>query len=808
MLIQKIHARPDSGLALVGLVLLCLIGAAAPGFAQDRPPVAIDIPAQPLGQSIADLTEQAGVTIVAPDELVAGKFAPAVSGTLAPEEAVRRLLAGSGLTTRSGQGGALIVTEAPSNRPDSGPIRLDPVTVTGWRTTEIDGFRAQRITSALKTDEALADTPASVSVVTEDVIQAQDARRVEDALRNVPGVIVAPNEASVAGQEAFFIRGFQSPFISINGIERRGSGTLPLANVESIEVVKGPSSVLYGDLPPGGFVNVQTKRPQREFAFEAIGGLSQVINGRGTLGNGSIDMTGPIDEEGNFLYRFIASADGGSSFIDDVDNEQFLIAPSLSFIGFDGDLRLDFDFTYLYNDETFEHGVPTVDGGPDTRPSFSTFFGDEKSTKKSDDYTAELRADWQILESTSIDAALSYYFYDYESFALRPNQSGVAPDDTITRNLNFQEATIEEPKLETNLTHETNFFESEWRFLAGGDVRRTTENTAEFRTINPFDTTSVFDPVTDTPFPDPFGPAFTQEIEDFEREVQAFGLYAQVETWLFENRLKLLGGLRYDEIDFSERVVLPDGSAFNTKQRDNSISPRAALLFKPAPFTSVYASYSTSFEQARGGNAGEPAFEPTEGEQFEVGLKQEFFDGRAIATVALFDLTQENLVQPDPNDPTRRVQIGEANTRGVEFEVSGEVIDGLRIIGGYSFLDSEVAEASDGTQGNRLANTPEHAASLFATYDIFDRADEQFTVGGGVFFQGKRFTTQNNDVALDEFITVDVMSEYAFQAGSADLRARLGVKNVFDEEYFDTGRAGIAFRGQPRTISTELGITF
>ena len=420
----------------------------------------------------------------------------------------------------------------------------------------------------------------------------------------------------------------------------------------------------------------------------------------------------------------VVSAEGGSSFIDDVDSEQYFVAPSLSYIGLSGDLRIDFDFSYLLNDETFEYGVPAFNSRPDTRADYSTFFGSKFSTKKSKDYTAELRGDWQITDATSVDAALSWHDYFFDAVFLDPGSLSVAEDNTIDRRLGARDLRSTDKQFEANGIHTLTVGETDWRFLAGGDIRKTPLRSRD-RNINDFDTTNVLNPDNSVPLPSRNTIPLTYSQDD---KTTAWGLYSQAEVWIFD-RLKLLAGFRYDDIEYDVTY-----QNISVSRSDTKLSPRAAVLYKVTPTTSVYGSYTTSFQQKIAFNPDEPPFDPTEGEQFEVGLKQEFFGGRALTTLALFDLTQKNLVQPGPTSGTS-VQIGEANSQGIEIEVSGEIIEGLKVIGGYSFLDATVKKATDGTEGNRLLNTPKNAASLFVTYDIYDRGDDRLTVGGGVFYQ-------------------------------------------------------------------------
>lgn len=761
-----------------------------------------NIPGGSLASALNRLADETDLQLIYDTALAQGLRTPGVSGTYTPEQALQRLLAGTGLSYRFTNADTVTLERAVVQ--DEGePMQLSPIVVEGWRSTEIEGYRAEVISSATKTDALLIDVPASVSVVTEEVIEDQRATSVTEALRNVPGVGTGPNPANVSVQEEVTIRGFESLLVHVNGVQRRSTGPLSTANIASVEVLKGPLSVLYGDLSPGGFVNIQTKRPQPKPSYEVALGLLQVTEGRGTEGRGSVDFTGPLTADGSFLYRFIASADGGSSFIEDVENEQYLIAPSLSFIGLDKDLRLDFDFRYLRNEGTFLFGIPSRGDRPETAIDHDSFLGADESEKVTEDFSAELRGEYAVGTATTIDAALTYHLNDHFSSALRPfgpPGQQIADDDTVRRSFSLRSFDTEDLQFEANIIHNVDVGPTSWRLLAGGDVRRTTldDEAPGGGNIVDFDRVNVFDPDTGVDLPSNDDPRISF-FPFSDQTVDAFGGYVQAETWIFD-RLKLLAGVSYSNNDFR----FEDEAGFEFDQEDDEFSPRFGVLYKLTPSTSLYASYSTSFQQELSFDPG-TAFEPTEADQIEAGIKQEFFDGRAFASLSMFEITQENLVQPDPNDPFRSIQIGEAETRGVELDIRGEVLPGLNVIAGYAFLDNEITEATDGTEGNRLPNVPEHEASLWLTYDLLERKAERVTLGGGVFYESDRFTSTQNGVEMSDYITADLTAQYSFVWDGLDLQAQAGLKNIFDEEYFISGFGeGIAFRGQPRTFFLQL----
>jgi len=794
--------RSASALTLAAAIATAGALPGAPAHAQENAPMALELTAQPLAEALTELGAETGVQVSFDPALVRGREAPAIAGELTVPEALRRLLAGTDLTFRQSGDGSITILQ---NTAKDGAVTLDPINVSGWRQSSTRGYRAEVISSATKTEELLVDVPASVSVVTEALIDDQAATTVTEALRNVPGVGVGPNPANVSVQEEVTIRGFESALVRVNGVQRRSTGPLSLANVASIEVLKGPLSVLYGDLSPGGFVNIQTKRPQREAAAEVSVRGNQVAASSldGSQGRGTVDLTGPLNDDGTLLYRLIASAEGGSAFIDTVESEQQFVAPSLSFLGLDDRLRVDLDFSYLRNDETFLFGVPARNGEPDDRIDRDTFLGASDSEKLTEDYTAELRADLELTERTRIDGAVTYHRNDHTSRALRPFGGGqqVADDDTIERAFSLRSSRTTDEQVEVNLIHDLSIGNQDWRLLAGADVRETEiENVGPGSgNINPFDTVSVLDPDTGVALPDDNDPAISRF--SVTQNNDTWGVYGQAEVW-WRQRLKLLAGVRYTELD---RDFDSDQFGSFTESPD-SVDPRFGVLYKLTPATSLYASYSTSFE---------PSFsfdpdntEPLEAEQAELGVKHELAGGAGLITATVFDLTQENLVTTDPETGFNR-QIGEAESQGFELEVRGALTDRLRVQAGYTFLDNEISKDNDGNEGNRLPNVAEHEASLWLNYDLPLQAEGVWTLGGGVFYEGDRFTSSSNEVEMSDYVTADVSLRYRLPLGEHQISAQFGVKNVFDEEFFVGGFGnGVSFRGAPRTAFARLTAQF
>jgi iron complex outermembrane recepter protein len=796
----------ESSARLAAAVLLALalaLAAPLPAQAQDAPapPSAMEtsqyfsIPAGPLEQSLNRLASEARISLSYPPALVAGRQAPALQGEYTPANALRALLAGSDLTYRYSGPDSVVLSARPA-----GPMTVAPIRVEGWRPSRNTGYRAEWLSSAMKTDAPLVDTPASVAVVPEAVIRDQNARTVEEALRNVAGVGAGPNAANVSVQESFSIRGFNSLLIRVNGVQRRSTGPLSLANVESVEVLKGPFSVLYGDLAPGGFVNIQTKRPQAEAAASLSIGASAVTSGRGAEGFGSVDFTGPIGAGGQMLYRFIASAEGGDTFVDTTDREQFFIAPSLSYLGSDDRLRLDLDLSYLRNDGSFLFGIPTRDGRPDARIPLDAQLGSADNEKLTEDYSAELRGTYQLSDATRIDSALTWHLTDHLSYALRPFGAlgqRVAADDTVRRSVSLRSYESTDLQFETNLIREFAWADTDWRVLLGADIRRTVfePTPPDAGNINNFDFVNVLNPDTSVALPPKNDPGISR-FAPYDDTTDTYGVYAQAEVWATE-QIKVLAGLRYTQLDY-----VYEEEFFSFEENPDSVNPRLGVLYKLTPSSSVYLTYSSSFEQSF--SFDEANRDPLEASQLEAGYKHDFFDGALSTTFAVYELVQENLITVNP-DTLLDEQIGEARSRGFEAGLSGQLSPRTRIAASYAYLDNEITKDNNGNQGNRLPNVPEHEASIWINYTLFERAGRRLEAGGGVFYEGKRFTGGRNTVTLPSYTTADLALNYSFAAGGMPMALQGGVRNLLDEEYYVSGFGeGTAFAGAPRTVYLRL----
>ncbi|MEH2277489.1 MAG: TonB-dependent siderophore receptor [Nostoc sp.] len=280
------------------------------------------------------------------------------------------------------------------------------------------------------------------------------------------------------------------------------------------------------------------------------------------------------------------------------------------------------------------------------------------------------------------------------------------------------------------------------------------------------------------------------------RHQDLLGVYAQ-DFISIGDKVKILLGGRFDIAAASQKDRI---NGVSLDQENSAFSPRVGVVYQPIAPISLYASYSRSFQPARASsrNGDSKPFEPTIGEQFEVGVKSEFLDGRLAATLAAYQLTKQNIVVTDPNNPRFSLQVGEQRSRGIEFDVAGQILPGWNIIASYTYIDPEITEDTrPAYKGDQPISVPRNSASLWTTYEIQTGSWKGFGFGGGLFFVGDRQGDLPNTFTLPSYVRTDAVIYYRRD----NWRVGLNIKNLFDVNYFESSnsRYGV-FPGAPLTV--------
>jgi iron complex outermembrane receptor protein len=300
----------------------------------------------------------------------------------------------------------------------------------------------------------------------------------------------------------------------------------------------------------------------------------------------------------------------------------------------------------------------------------------------------------------------------------------------------------------------------------------------------------------------------TEKIPAFKNEItiQSYGIYLQDQIAIGD-QFKLLIGGRYDWIAYEEEIgnfgIFGD-TIDNPVQDSGGFSPRIGLVYQPTKTVSLYASYSQSFVQTTGFNPDGRTFKPTKGTQYEVGVKTDFLEGRLFATLAAYQITKTNVTTPDPVNPSFSIQVGEQRSRGIELDITGEIMPGWKIIASYAYTNAIVTADNTTPVGNRIDGVPENQASLWTTYEIQKGRLKGFGLGLGLFYVGERQADLANTFQFGSYLRTDAALFYRKDR----FKSAINIRNLFNQDYVLGGFTFRADRGSPFTITGSVSWEF
>ncbi|MBW4622902.1 MAG: TonB-dependent siderophore receptor [Cyanosarcina radialis HA8281-LM2] len=666
------------------------------------------------------------------------------------------------------------------------------IVVTGER----EGYRVPNSSGGTGTDTPLRDIPQAIQVVSQQVLRDTRARKITDALENVPAAV---NISGTTGtREYYLLRGFETYSAVINGLPGDPLNDASYINVDRIEVLRGPASALYGDLGPGGTINFVTRQPLSEPFFEVSA----------TVGNydfyeGIVDLSGPLNSSKTVLYRLIAGFRSDGTIVDFNTGRSFTVAPSLSFqLGDKTKLTLEGNFYSLERNAGQPPGLPvigTVLPNPNGKipQSFSASGpGIEQSITTG---RLEYRLEHELSEEWKLRNSFRYSFYrdadEDENNGVYLFQGSLAEDGrTLSRTGVRNDFLGSVYLLDTNVAGNFRTGQVEHELLLGFSLLRNTQDSV-FEFDIPAAPVDVFNPVYDQRVD-----VGTGTIDDSFITRDTLGIYLQDRITLLPNLKLLLGG----RFDFLEERTTNRVDNTESSQSNNAFSPRVGIVYQPIPPVSLYASYSRSFTPSIGFSATGATFLPERATQYEVGVKADITP-RLSTTLALYDLTRTNVTTTDVENPVFSIQSGKQRSRGVEFDITGEILPGWEIIAGYAYTDARVVEDNDFPVGNRLFAVPEHAFNIWTTYRIQNGFAKGLGFGLGLYFLGERPLDTNNTVYLPSFLRTDAAIFYE----RGPLRAALNIRNLFDvENYTAGGSSEFVSVGTPFTILGSLSWQF
>jgi iron complex outermembrane receptor protein len=674
-------------------------------------------------------------------------------------------------------------------------LELEAQQITAPREVErgdgpVEGYVAKRSVSATKTDTPIIETPQSISVITADRIRDQGSLTIQDSLRYVSGMRGEAYGFDSRGDFSL-VRGV-SPTIFLDGLQQSvGSYTNTRTDpftLERVEVIKGPSSMLYGQSSVGGLLNLVSKRPQAERRNEL-----QLQYGSFDRKQIAFDSTGPLDDDGTLLYRVVAIGRDSQTQVDHTKDNRLVFMPSLTWRP-----NEQFEWTLMANVQKDDGGT-TSGFLPHRGTVLSAPYGEIGSERfvsepGFDEYDTEQKAltsqmSWRLDDTWTLRQNLRWQKskVSYQTMYGWPPVLG-ADDRTVNRvwSVSKPEVTIWSADHQAESRFDTGALQH--TLLMGVDYRHAVTDSRSARGVaTPLD---LYDPVYGT-F-DPSGITLSDVPQ--QRAVQK-GLYVQDQIRL-DKWLATLG-LRKDWAD----TRVEDGN----RQKDDAVTGRVGLTYLFDNGVAPYISYSESFTPIIGLNTiTQQSYKPLEGEQWELGIKYQPVGSNTLLTAAVFDLREKNRQMPDPANPLSTIQAGEARVKGLELEGLVEVDPNWDLIATYSYLDSEVAKGPPAQQGKRIASVPEHMASLWSQHRFSVAGISGFSAGAGVRYVGASWDGTDS-LKTPSTTLFDAMLGYAYQDWSFTLTAT----NLEDETYYTTCLSrGDCFTGNRRTVVATASYSF
>ena len=641
------------------------------------------------------------------------------------------------------------------------------------------------------------DLPQSISVIGQGAIRDQQAQRLGEVVRNVNGVYLTTTRGNV--QESFAARGysFSSTNMFKNGF-RVNTGVMPeVSSLEKVEVLKGSAAILYGQVAPGGIVNMVTKQPKFQF-----GGEVAIRAGSFDLYKPSFDVYGPVNE--NMAFRVNGSFETANSYRDVVSTKRYYVNPSLLFrLGQRTELVLEGD--YLRHEFTPDFGIGSLDNTRISDLPRNRFLGALWSYNTTQQTTMTASVKHRLSEKWTLDASTSYQVYDRDYFSTEriqadANGDWVRPLGRIDTKENYYAGQV-------NLTGKFHTGKVEHTLLAGIDADRTKTLSFDFAfpevpglPAKGYDKINILDPekyMARTDMPE------ATATNRKETPVNRYGVYMQ-DLVKLSAKLNLLAGVRWSYVA-NEGVTnthLANGTSEKESNLNNhSFSPRFGLVYKPLPATSLFASYATSFVVNNGTDIYNNALEPSTIDQYEAGIKNELFNGKLSANLTLYRIRNNNLAQTAefdaaglPNyDPSLKTLAGETTSDGIEIDLASHPTTGLDIMAGYSYNYMRYTNIADRPgnyrEGERLVNNPAHTVNASIFYNFQEPALKGLKAGVTAFYVGERFGGWNNKIdqaqnysrliPVSGFTTIDISAGYSYRKASVLLKVS-NVTNVYN----------------------------
>lgn len=649
----------------------------------------------------------------------------------------------------------------------------------------------------------LRDIPQSITVVPQQIIEEQGATTLREALRNVSGISFNGGEGGNSGDN-INLRGFTARNdLFLDGVRDSGSYTRDIFNIEAVEVLKGPSSMVFGRGTTGGAINQTSKRPWLESAHTVGASLGTLDLRRLT-----VDFNEPLTSTAAFRLNGMWQQSGATP--EDVQFDRYGIAPSLT-LGLGTDTEVNFSYFRQKEDNVPYYGVPYRNFKPvdvDKKNFYGLADHDFENTTVD---IGSITVDHRFNDSLSFRNSTRYARYDRSLAPSAPRIAGNPPDGTpyelisVNRSRPYRDGTDTTLANQTDITAKFTTGSFEHKLVGGVEIGRETTTTTRYQVTGA--------PQTNLAHPDPDTPAPLMRVVGTSSYTDAsantFGVYA-IDEIALTPEWKVVGGLRWDRFaasSLAETYTPATGTRLtrdDRKRTDTMTSGRIGVIWQPSPTQSYYAAFGTSFNPTAetltisSNNAG---LDPEENHNFEIGAKLDFLDGALSVRTALFRTEKINARTLDPDQLNVNVLDGRWVTDGIELDVIGRITPQWSVFAGLAFMDPEITESNNPAEvGKRPANAPRHTLSVWTTYDL----GGGWEIGGGVQGAGKRYGSNTNTNYVPGYTRWD--AEVAYK--QPDFDVRLNVVNLTDTQWYEAVYTGHAIPGTGRAATLSVDYRF
>lgn len=750
-----------------------------------------DIAAGPLETALNQLGREAGLLIAFGSATTEGLRSSGVQGSYTVDEALARVLAGTGLQAvrTAGGGYALRVAATPVASSDASASELQtmaPIAIQARTDAEdpwgkTSGYIARRASTATKTDATLLEVPQSVSVVTRERMDDQGVRTLNDAIQYTAGLRTNTAGANPA-DDSLSLRGFSqfSGAFYLDGMRLMPMGTLGFFGVEPygaerVEVLKGPSSVLYGQNAPGGIVNFVAKRPSAQSVRQV-----ELMLGSYSRRQAAFDIGGPLADDASVQYRLVGLLRDADQQIDYMKDDRIYLAPSLKWAP-NAHTSVTLLGFYQKNRAMQSSNVQwdALNGSnPNGRLPLTRFLGEpgfdgEQTEVISLGYEARHAFDngWTVRQN------FRYLHADnHEQYMFR---YGNLVDNAISyREIDSRDGRGGVYSLDTSLNGQFSTAALRHDVIAGIDYSRS--NTAFNSYIVDGPDIDIYHPVYGAPL-DLAGLSPDALRHEHNRQL---GLYLQ-DRVAYGSWVLTVGG-RHDWTR-QEQVNRLASPVATTLRKPKAFTGRAGITYLSASGLAPYASYTESFAPVSGADRFDRPFEPETARQVELGVK--YAPGEKLSlTVAAFELHRQNVLTTDPDDPSFSIQQGEVRSRGIELEVAAQPVSQLKLVAALTYNPLKVTRANPdqwggNVQGKSPYEVPKQMASAWADY-AFAGGLRGLSAGLGARYIGSSWGDADNTFKVPAFTLADLSLRYELgqlRSGWRGMTAGLTVKNLFDK---------------------------